>query len=270
MAAIDHTIIAFKNGKLLENLWFTKYHEWYGEPDEDEVRPFYCEVVDEINFLPFKTDRDGRIQFVDKDGKPYISADDIMEVYPMGGYYLHEKYYERLKRCHKKRIKEQEKERKLFKKSVHNYKIDCPSDYQERVYYYNKDGVEIILVVNETQNYNITYYFTETDSYVVLGGYGHNCNPYIHFYERGYGKQFERKMAKECYNWLCDDVLKEAIKTLGLEDDWGDPWYDQGEYKRLLEKLHHTHWLERDWKTYKKLIEVDPDSTDEKREEFEE
>lgn len=83
-------------------------------------------------------------------------------------------------------------------------------DRSDKTYFFYADkDVEIILVKSE--EYCATFYLDWQNTYVLLGGYGHHRNPYTHFYHRGYGEQFERKMAYECYRWLCSDVLAEAL-----------------------------------------------------------
>ena len=75
--------------------------------------------------------------------------------------------------------------------------------------FYADRDVEIISV--KTPDYCATFYLDWHNTYIMLGGYGHHKNPYTHFYNRGYGEAFERKMALECYCWLCGDVLSDAL-----------------------------------------------------------
>ena len=83
------------------------------------------------------------------------------------------------------------------------------------VCHYQKDALAIL--VYKSANYNVTFYMDGDESYVLLGGYGHWQCPYTHFYHRGYGEAFERQMAKECYQWLCEKVLQ--VLAPYVEDD---------------------------------------------------
>lgn len=80
---------------------------------------------------------------------------------------------------------------------------------------YMKDNLNIFTY--ESKNFNVIFYITDEDQYVMLGGYGHYLNPYTHFYDRGYGEGFERKMGKECYEWLMEDVLNDIISRTGIK-----------------------------------------------------
>ena len=71
-------------------------------------------------------------------------------------------------------------------------------------------------ILTQPEDYNVTFYMNGDESYVLLGGYGHWRNPYTHFFHRGYGEVFERQMGKECYEWLCEDVLSDLV---GNESD---------------------------------------------------
>lgn len=168
MAGIDHTIIAFKNGKLLKELGhFTdgKLEQW-------------------ISHVPFNYNRDGEI--IDCDlGKPYMEYEWYSK-YRIINWVM----------------------RKIAKFFV------SPTSY----YFYQDEEKEVVFVCGE--NYNVTYYIGKSDTYVLLGGYGHYQNPYTHFYKRGYGEEFERKMAKECYQWLCERVLGNATRArYGISDN---------------------------------------------------
>lgn len=259
MAAIDHTIIGFKNGKLLENLYFIKCEEKQAVFEDTGETYTAFETVAEKNFIPFDYNRDGLIT------NRKQRLEEWMEVYNEDCNYDPAKHSKKWKKyCDKLR-------NKYFKHIKNPYKYDCPEEYKIRYYYKKDDDVEIIAVYNEIQDYCVTFYFTEEDSYVLLGGYGHHSNPFLHFYERGYGRQFERKMAKDCYKWLCEDVLEEAMKNIpGLTTDKYNDNVDEDDYHKLLKKLNHMHWLDKP-KNYKdkSLIELDPEATDKKRKEFE-
>ena len=57
---------------------------------------------------------------------------------------------------------------------------------------FNDDEIDVIAY--ETVQYNAIFVISQEATYVLLGGYGHNANPYTHFYHRGYGEEFEAKM----------------------------------------------------------------------------
>lgn len=87
--------------------------------------------------------------------------------------------------------------------------------------------------------------------YVWIGGCARNKNPYLHFINRGYGKDFEKKMLKELYNWLMTDVLTDigilltssAFDCETLEDSQ-DYIEEQNYFKTIKE------FTERVQKTY--------------------
>ena len=255
MAAIDHTIIGFKNGKLLENLHFVKWEEKQTTDNDGEVDNEIF-VVAEKDFIPFDYNRDGLITFEGGYTEKY------MDIYPEYGFW--EKGRKPRNHQARKYMKQCFKQRKQYEKALTTYSVEMPENYRTRYGYLKDDEKEVIIVI--TEHYNVTFYFIKDDSYVLLGGYGHHANPYTHFYHRGYGKQFERKMCRECYNWLCEDVLEEALQEIdGLERS---RYEDNSDYNRLLEKLHHVHWLDRHGEQAK-LIEIDPDTSEEARKAFE-
>jgi hypothetical protein len=63
------------------------------------------------------------------------------------------------------------------------------------------------------------------DTYIVLGGYGHHANVYAHFMHRGYGKEFERKMAQEAFDWCSRDVLRCVADYIRTDLDAKDELY---------------------------------------------
>lgn len=72
------------------------------------------------------------------------------------------------------------------------------------------------LICFETHRYNVIYYINRSkeETYIVLGGYGHYMNPYIHFYNRGLPNEVERMLMSECYEWLMEDILNEVVDIL--------------------------------------------------------
>lgn len=258
MAGIDHTIIAFHNGMLMENTAFYKFNT---NPELDEVK----------EFLPFTTNRDGFIRMEDE---------NFDLVLPNYGVYQKPLHLPKNKRYWIK-VFLWNLENKKFKKQFEKNPLNPPENYKIR-YYYKTIGSEdeqeykqIFVYTNEDEEYNITFYFDykTNDSYVVLGGYGHHRNPYLHFYERGYGREFERKMATECYAWICDEIFKEILEgythyQYGFDYDY----YEQrDEFNLFCQKLNHVYWLDQldiPEEKRKSLIDLDPECTDEKKEEF--
>lgn len=195
MAGIDHTIIAFKNGKLLKNLGYFENDEWERW----------------VSNIPFDYNRDGAII--------HCELDDS-RAFP---------------ECHH--------DNKILNWIV--TKI-LGSIEQEFWSWYKDDEKEIILF--EGNDYNVTYYFDKEDTYVLLGGYGHYNNPYTHFYKRGYGEEFERKMARECYQWLCEDVLEDYVRIrFGIvcdEEEILSELRDKLKFKKFwdMTKEESEHW----------------------------
>lgn len=175
MAAIDHTIIGFHNGKLMRSL--------YQEKGDDYV-----------SLLPFNYNRDGEVLDVKFD-KEY----EIYDVYS---------------------------DNKLIDWLIHKIGRKIP---REKYYYKFSEDTQIVYI--EDLSCNIVFYLTKEESFVTIGGYGHYGCPYLHFYNRGYGDNFERKMAKECYRWLCEDLLEDAIWQYTSHENF------EAIYKSFLSKL---------------------------------
>ena len=97
---------------------------------------------------------------------------------------------------------------------------------RERVGYLRNKCMEVITY--QSEDFNVIFYLSGNETYVMLGGYGHYNNPYTHFYHRGYGEEFERKMAKECYEWLFEKILPVSV-------DWIPRFTGnhENEYQRL-------------------------------------
>ena len=173
MAGIDHTIIAFHNGRLMRDMF---------RVTDDEYN----------SLIPFDYTRDGEISGV--------NFDRVIEI---------PQYYS---------------ETKLGDWIIR--KLGTLMD-KEYACLYQKDAVEIL--VYKSADYNATFYMDGDESYVLLGGYGHWQCPYTHFYHRGYGEEFERQMAKECYQWLCEDVLQILVPFVAD--------YPEGAHSRLCKRL---------------------------------
>lgn len=184
MAAIDHTDIVFKNGKYMKST----YH--YNENDEY------------VSDLPFEYGRDGNIHTIN--GK-YI-YDDII-------WYRDE--YDRLY------------ERKGIKKIYNRWnlgsivnRLNWVFHRMDHVCYRKEVGIwkgwnhKLYIYHDPLKQSYASFYTDGTDTYVVLAGYGHHENVYTHFMARGYGDEFEEKMAAEAYHWLCGEVLREIVDSV--------------------------------------------------------
>lgn len=192
MAGIDHTIIRYKNG---EELVF-KYHKdhKYQESDYEFANDKYI----------FITDRDGYLHTIKNriDGSE-ISSKEFTHMCP-GNYYWEESFLSSRIRWI---------DRILWKLGI-KFKEKHESDFIE---HYKTDDYEIFQYSSGTTT--SLFIFAGDDAFVSLGGYGHNENPYVHFYERGYGEEFKTKLLKECYEYLCEDVFETMHRELfGI--DW--------------------------------------------------
>lgn len=173
MAGIDHTIIFFHNGK--------------------EVINPPTKFIIKNHIITYG--RDGDVNDVYFNNKHHYSNE--FKHYKSSDCYHYEEKYWRTK-C---RILNKILNSLKFKKLV-----------EERFTLYFKDNdIEIFILISE--EYNISYIFSDEESYVILGGYGHRCNCYTHFYGRGYGEKFERKMCKECYRWLCEEEFSSMYEN---------------------------------------------------------
>lgn len=152
MAAGDHTIIYFHNGKLMRTLYREERNTWK-------------------SLVPFKYNRDAL--------PVGVAFDEIKQVPRLWS-------------------------TNCFLKCL---PYDC-------IGYGNHNGG--LLIAFHTEELNAIFYVNGNDSYVMIGGYGHYANPYSHFFGRGYGETFERKMAKECYGYLMETILPEALRHLSL------------------------------------------------------
>lgn len=211
MASIDHTTIVFKNGKLMTEL----YKELEGGISEW--------------LLPFDYGRDGDIYKVNeidiwKDIKWH--RDEYDAIYQRSGFQL---VYD------KTNVRSWIE---WFKWKLH---IMERMYYQKEVGEWSKDGIKVYIYHNHSNQSFVSFYIDEekSDTYVVLGGYGHRCNVYTHFYERGYGDAFERKMALEAYRWCMEDVLKMVVES--IVD--GDMFDEEDSFKALQNKFgYKDYW----------------------------
>lgn len=115
------------------------------------------------------------------------------------------------------------------------YKIHTPlikkkeKTYEEYWAYWEDDHIGIYFY--RGRGYNAVFAEGDGFSVVALGGYGHHCNPYTHFINRGYGEEFEKKMLVECYDWLINELLEEGVREIfeyhgNIEKDFKRIWED--------------------------------------------
>ena len=201
MAAIDHTVIVYKNGEYLKN------------PDT------YDENGDFIDLCPFDYSRDGEITAVyEEDGTKievlwsdikwyHDEYDAIYERAGIDGAPLFPITWWKLVR--------------ILQWKLHIMRRSC---YARDVGVWKSGDVEIYFYRNIPGSTYVSFYKDSKDTYVLLGGYGHHKNPYTHFMHRGYGDEFESKMAVEAYQWLCRDILRVVGESIFDTLDEADAW----------------------------------------------
>lgn len=201
MAAIDHTVIVYKNGNYLKS------------PD------IYDENGDFINLCPFDYSRDGEITAVYEDDGTKIEVlwSDIKWYHDE-----HDAIYERAG-IHGARLFPITwwKLLKILQWKLHIMRRSC---YVRDVGVWRSGDVEIYFYRSIPKSTYVSFYKDSKDTYVLLGGYGHHKNPYTHFMNRGYGDEFESKMAVEAYQWLCGDILRAVADNIHDTRDEADPW----------------------------------------------
>lgn len=206
MAAIDHTCIVFKNGKWME---------------EDELGYYNYEKEEFVDLLPFKYGRDGNIHTLgDKDIWRDIKwyRDEYDAIYDRDGW------------------RDFSTVRKTpygiwawFKYKLHfMHKIG----YRKEVGVWAHDEKELYIYHDELKQSYISFYYEGTDTYIVIGGYGHWENVYAHFYGRGYGDEFEKKMTQEAFRWACDDILVEISESI-----CGGSWEVEEDFVNRMREL---------------------------------
>lgn len=180
MAAIDHTVIVFKNGK------------WMKEPYSFDENDEY------INHCPFKYGRDGNIHTV--------NGEEIWD--EIKWHYRDEEH------AFYTRAGGTGKGVGLLWRLKWWFHVMEFQYYEKEIGEWKKDSEELYIYHDPLDQCYVSFYKNETDTYIVLGGYGHNCNVYAHFMNRGYGDEFEEKMAYEAYEWCIDDILEEVADAV--------------------------------------------------------
>ena len=211
MAAIDHTVIVYKNGDYLK------------DPDT------YDENGDFINFCPFDYSRDGVITSI------YEEDGTKIEVFWSDIKWYHNEYdaiYERAG-IHGARLFPITwwKLLEILQWKLHIMRLSC---YRREVGAWKYGDVEIYFYRDDLRETYVSFYKDSEDTYVLLGGYGHHENPYTHFMHRGYGDEFESKMAVEAYQWLCRDILRVVAENINEDWDVTSEW--------LIKKREEFHY----------------------------
>lgn len=246
MAGIDHTCIYFHNGMLMKEIdhcdWIERETAWETSDGEIHITNELVDTANYVELLPFDTTRDGL--FTDD---ATVNIKDMNRIFPDVWFNGNKRKEARvLKAWDKNSWKTENKYPKL--------------DFENRVYWY-KD-LNKLIITQHTADYCLTFYFKldTKDSWAVLGGYGHYNNPYTHFYHRGYGEEFEKKMAYEAYRWVCGDLLPDLLDWCFRETINEDPESCMGTehttyYKALADMLR--------FKNYWSML-----NTEEEREEY--
>lgn len=244
MAGIDHTCIHFKNNKLLRDHChcdFVEYTERWTGTDGKDHESLSCKPINEVELLPYDTTRDGL--FIRTNGNlPYqfSVSDEDTDAYDVDQF-LVMPYF--------KSKGEERKAYALYKKHPWEAREKWPEQFNQVVYHYKDENYVMFSIDDRDGSYCATFFFDlkTKDSYVTMGGYGHYSNPYMHFYHRGYGEEFERKMALECYRWLCDRVFKmcfeACMKDIIVAEQCFDTEYSLY-YKMFLEMLRYKDYFD--------------------------
>lgn len=257
MASIDHTCIYFHNGMLMKEIdhcdWIERDTAWETSDGKIHTTNEIVGATNDVYLLTFYTTRDGLFTKDDT-----VKIKDMNRIFPNIRFNNKRKETKVIKAWEKNSWKAEEKYPKL--------------DFEDRVYWY-KDFNKLI-ITQHTENYCVTFYFKldTKDSWVAFGGYGHYCNPYTHFYCRGYGEEFEKKMALELYRWICEDILTNLLDYCLKETLEEDSEYFIGAeytkyYKTLADMLRFKHYWsmintdeEREEYFNTVLMEYDPES----------
>lgn len=212
MAAIDHTVIVFKNGEWLE---------------ESNIGYYDDEKDDYVYLLPFRYGRDGNINAVQN------SRGELESLWLSTKWYRDEydAVYER----------DGWRNWDTVRKTPHGiwawlkYKLHFMHKigYRKEVGVWCMDEVEVYIYHDELNQSYVSFYDDGKDTYIVIGGYGHWKNVYAHFYARGYGDEFEKKMTEEAFRWACGDILVEISESI-----CGGSWENEEEFvNRMRERF---------------------------------
>lgn len=199
MAAIDHTVIVFKNGKWMKETW--KYNA-----DNDDF----------VSLVPFGYGRDGNIYSYHL-GEKSVPISDKMKWYRNEYDALYQrvglqKIYGGLRNCTISAIWNR------IKWMLHVMERKCFFEYEKEIGVYEDENVEVYIYHEPLKQSYVSFYREKEDTYIVLGGYGHYKNVYCHFMNRGYGDEFEEKMAKGALTWCMTSVVDYITDALYPDD----------------------------------------------------
>ena len=214
MAGIDHTSITYKDGKS------------YGK--DIEVKGYKFCITRDSELRSIEIEREKRTVYARNEYNKKDKNIEFMEQY-YGWHYWWEPRSKKLPLINKYiEIKE-----KKYGTIINFY-----LDEQIMVIGANFEKFNTVFVSGKDEK-------GEHFSFVEIGGYGHNCNPYTHFYNRGYGEDFEKKLEKECYKeFLMDDVAEEIFDILEhYKDDFP---YDY-EIEDFKLQFAHVGYFSRLW-----------------------
>ena len=198
MAGIDHTTIVFKNGR-----WLKEVYEVDEETGEWIIR------------CPFDYGRDGNIHIVRDPLGNVIDISEDMKVY-------HDEYDAIY-------VRDGIRNFRTIAKNLYGIRawLKWTLRFMHKLYYTKEVGVwkkgdveylngdvEVYIYHDGPNQSYVSFYSDGDDTYIVIGGYGHHKNVYCHFMDRGYGDEFEEKMAAEAFRWACDDILVEISESI--------------------------------------------------------
>lgn len=189
MASIDHTSISYKDG------------ESWGK--EIEVKGYnFCITRDsELKYIEIK--EKNKTIYAKNEYNKKNKDTEFMEQYHGWNYWW---------------------EPRVKKLPLINKWIDVKEKVYGTIVNFYRDK-KIMIIGANFENFNTVFISGEDEngkhfSFAEIGGYGHNCNPYTHFYNRGYGADFEKKLEKECYEeFLMDDVFEDIYDILEREKE---------------------------------------------------
>lgn len=221
MASIDHTRIMFKNGKYVpdEGCYFNEDDEFVNP------NPFVCNRDGEIYAI---VDPFGTLTDIQNDVKWYRSEYDA--IYRRAGVDWSWRDILRYRRFYH-----------LWSRIKWDLHIMQKDSYASETGVWKCGGDELYIWHDCKRNSYASFYKTGSDTYIILGGHGHYDNVYAHFMKRGYGDEFEQKMASEAYQWLCEDVLGYIADSIVDYRDW-----DWDKREELLKELQEKFWIKEE------------------------
>lgn len=86
--------------------------------------------------------------------------------------------------------------------------LNCTKKVASKLHFFENESFNFYSYEKDDINYGFLF-DNQGNHYAWIGGYGHYKNPFLHFINRGYGEEFEKKMLKECYKYLMTNILEE-------------------------------------------------------------